>query len=73
MPAGIRACLFDLDGVLTQTARIHAVAWKQLFDAYLDDRSRETGETYQTFELTSCSSTWSATRGSSRSRRRSSI
>jgi beta-phosphoglucomutase family hydrolase len=32
---GIRACLFDLDGVLTQTARLHAAAWKKTFDAFL--------------------------------------
>ena len=39
LPDGIRACLFDLDGVLTQTAKVHAAAWKQMFDEYL--RSRE--------------------------------
>ena len=33
------AVLFDMDGVLTQTASIHAVAWKQLFDAFLERRS----------------------------------
>lgn len=35
LPDGVRACLFDLDGVLTQTAKVHAAAWKQMFDAYL--------------------------------------
>jgi beta-phosphoglucomutase family hydrolase len=35
LPAGIRACLFDLDGVLTKTAELHAEAWKQTFDAFL--------------------------------------
>ena len=35
LPDGIRACLFDLDGVLTQTAKVHAAAWKQMFDEYL--------------------------------------
>ena len=35
LPDGISACLFDLDGVLTQTAKVHAAAWKQMFDAYL--------------------------------------
>ena len=34
LPAHIRACLFDLDGVLTQTARVHAQAWKQVFDEF---------------------------------------
>jgi beta-phosphoglucomutase family hydrolase len=37
----IRACLFDLDGVLTKTAVVHASAWKQLFDEYLDQRGGE--------------------------------
>ena len=32
LPQGIRACLFDMDGVLTQTATVHARAWKQTFD-----------------------------------------
>jgi beta-phosphoglucomutase family hydrolase len=35
LPGGIRACLFDLDGVLTKTATVHAAAWKQMFDAFL--------------------------------------
>ena len=34
-PRDYDAALFDLDGVLTQTARIHAVAWKRLFDEFL--------------------------------------
>jgi beta-phosphoglucomutase family hydrolase len=38
LPDGTRACLFDLDGVLTQTARVHAAAWKQMFDDYLRSR-----------------------------------
>jgi beta-phosphoglucomutase family hydrolase len=38
LPDGTRACLFDLDGVLTQTARVHAAAWKQMFDEYLSER-----------------------------------
>ena len=39
LPDGIRACLFDLDGVLTQTARVHRAAWRETFDAFL--RTRE--------------------------------
>ena len=35
LPAGTRACLFDLDGVLTRTAVQHAAAWKQMFDEFL--------------------------------------
>ena len=50
MPSGIRACLFDLDGVLTQTARVHAQAWKELFDAFLCERSQRTGEPFVPFD-----------------------
>jgi beta-phosphoglucomutase family hydrolase len=35
LPDGIQACLFDLDGVLTKTAKVHAAAWKEMFDGYL--------------------------------------
>jgi beta-phosphoglucomutase family hydrolase len=38
LPDGVRACLFDLDGVLTKTAKVHAAAWKEMFDAYLHER-----------------------------------
>lgn len=38
LPGGVRACLFDLDGVLTRTAAVHAAAWKEAFDAYLRAR-----------------------------------
>lgn len=38
LPDGVRACLFDMDGVLTDTARIHAAAWKAAFDAFLEER-----------------------------------
>jgi beta-phosphoglucomutase family hydrolase len=38
LPATIRACLFDLDGVLTKTAEVHAKAWKQMFDEYLKSK-----------------------------------
>jgi beta-phosphoglucomutase family hydrolase len=41
LPATVRACLFDLDGVLTDTARIHAAAWKEMFDDYLRARAAE--------------------------------
>jgi beta-phosphoglucomutase family hydrolase len=50
LPPGTRACLFDLDGVLTQTAKVHARAWKQAFDAYLRERSQRTGEPFVPFE-----------------------
>ena len=35
LPDAIQACLFDLDGVLTPTALVHAAAWKEMFDAFL--------------------------------------
>jgi len=37
LPDHIKACLFDLDGVLTPTALVHAAAWKEMFDAFLDE------------------------------------
>jgi beta-phosphoglucomutase family hydrolase len=40
LPASIRACLFDLDGVLTRTAEVHAAAWKETFDRFLRRRAR---------------------------------
>jgi beta-phosphoglucomutase family hydrolase len=49
LPDGVRACLFDLDGVLTQTARVHAAAWKEMFDAYLRARAERTGERFAAF------------------------
>jgi beta-phosphoglucomutase family hydrolase len=36
LPDGIRACLFDLDGVLTETARVHRAAWREVFDQVLE-------------------------------------
>jgi beta-phosphoglucomutase family hydrolase len=50
LPRTIRACLFDLDGVLTQTARVHAAAWKEMFDAFLRDRSAQTEEPFVPFD-----------------------
>ena len=52
LPDGITACLFDLDGVLTQTAKVHAAAWKSMFDEFLLDRSRRSGEPFRPFDLT---------------------
>jgi len=46
----VTACLFDLDGVLTQTAKVHAAAWKQMFDDYLQARARERGEEFAAFD-----------------------
>jgi beta-phosphoglucomutase family hydrolase len=50
LPAAIRACLFDLDGVLTPTAAVHAAAWKQTSDAYLRERAARTGEPFVPFD-----------------------
>ena len=50
LPDGIRACLFDLDGVLTQTAKIHARAWEQMFDEFLRDWSERTREPFHPFD-----------------------
>jgi beta-phosphoglucomutase family hydrolase len=49
LPDGITTCLFDLDGVLTQTAKVHAKAWKQMFDQYLRERSQRAGEPFRAF------------------------
>ena len=50
LPDGIRGCLFDLDGVLTETAKVHDAAWKEMFDDYLRERSRRTGEPFVPFD-----------------------
>lgn len=43
------AIIFDLDGVITKTAEVHALAWKKMFDEYLMDRAQKTGEAFQEF------------------------
>jgi beta-phosphoglucomutase family hydrolase len=50
LPDSVTACLFDLDGVLTQTAKVHDRAWKQTFDDYLRERAARTGDTFQEFD-----------------------
>lgn len=50
LPDRIRACLFDLDGVLTDTASVHRKAWKAMFDEYLRDRSAQRGEPFVPFD-----------------------
>jgi beta-phosphoglucomutase family hydrolase len=50
LPTDVRACLFDLDGVLTQTATVHAKAWKQMFDQYLRGRADQKGEDFVPFD-----------------------
>jgi alpha,alpha-trehalase len=46
----MEAVIFDLDGVVTRTADVHADAWKQLFDEYLATRARRLGETFTPFD-----------------------
>lgn len=50
LPDGVNTCLFDLDGVLTKTAKVHAAAWKQMFDEYLQERAKRTGEEFVPFD-----------------------
>ena len=50
LPDGVKACLFDLDGVLTDTAAVHNRAWKQTFDEFLRRRSAATGEPFVEFD-----------------------
>ncbi|WP_171110429.1 beta-phosphoglucomutase family hydrolase [Streptomyces sp. Z423-1] len=50
LPDHIRACLFDLDGVLTQTAKVHAAAWKETFDAFLRQRAAREGGAFVPFD-----------------------
>ncbi|MFC2014032.1 trehalose-phosphatase [Chloroflexota bacterium] len=49
----ITAVIFDTDGVLTDTATIHAEAWKQLFDEYLKERAEGNNEAFRPFEVES--------------------
>jgi beta-phosphoglucomutase family hydrolase len=48
LPDGARACLFDLDGVLTDTASVHAASWKTMFDEFLQKRE---GPGYRPFDV----------------------
>jgi beta-phosphoglucomutase family hydrolase len=50
LPDRIRGCLFDLDGVLTKTAKVHAAAWKQMFDSFLRDWSEQAGVPFVPFD-----------------------
>src|SRR5262249_42278950 len=45
------AVLFDLVGVITSTATIHATCWKQMFDEYLQSRATQRGEAFRPFDL----------------------
>ena len=50
LPEPIKGCLFDLDGVITRTATVHAAAWKQMFDEFLRSRAAESGEAFVPFD-----------------------
>jgi beta-phosphoglucomutase family hydrolase len=45
------AVLFDLDGVITDTAKLHAACWKQMFDEYLQKRATQRGEAFRCFDI----------------------
>jgi len=50
LPDDTQACLFDLDGVLTKTAKVHAAAWKEVFDGFLRERAATVGEPFLPFD-----------------------
>jgi beta-phosphoglucomutase family hydrolase len=50
LPDHITTCLFDLDGVLTQTAKVHNAAWAEMFDDYLRERATRLGEPFVPFD-----------------------
>lgn len=50
LPPHVTACLFDLDGVLTQTALVHNAAWKETFDAFLKAWSAQHGQPFVPFD-----------------------
>ncbi len=50
-PRDYDAVLFDLDGVLTRTAGVHASAWKKLFDGFLEQRARQSGGPFVAFDI----------------------
>ncbi|BBX27151.1 beta-phosphoglucomutase family hydrolase [Mycolicibacterium alvei] len=51
LPEQITACLFDLDGVLTDTASVHKKAWKAMFDDFLRTRAARTGDEFVAFDI----------------------
>lgn len=50
LPDAVTALLFDMDGVLTQTAELHARAWKQAFDAFLEQWGEQHGTHFEPFD-----------------------
>lgn len=51
LPDNVHACLFDLDGVLTDTASVHKRAWKTMFDQFLRERAERTGDSFVPFDV----------------------
>jgi len=61
LPDQVRACLFDMDGVLTRTATVHAAAWKTMFDEFLRARAEQKGESFVPFDsVATTTATWTA-------------
>ena len=52
LPSDVRGCLFDLDGVITQTAKVHGAAWKEMFDDFLREWSAKNGTPFVPFDST---------------------
>lgn len=50
IPPSLDAVVFDTDGVVTDTASVHAAAWKRMFDGYLEGRAARTGEPFVPFD-----------------------
>jgi len=50
LPDRIRGCLFDLDGVLTETATVHDAAWQEMFDQFLQQHAAATGQPFVPFD-----------------------
>lgn len=50
LPDDVTVCLFDLDGVLTKTAEVHAAAWRDTFDPFLERRSEREGRAFPPFD-----------------------
>jgi beta-phosphoglucomutase family hydrolase len=51
--ADFDAVLFDLDGVVTETAKVHAVCWKKAFDTFLKEYALQTGQLFTPFDIAS--------------------
>ncbi len=49
LPDDVRGCLFDLDGALTRTAKVHGAAWKEMFGTYLRGHAQQTGQPFVPF------------------------